>query len=366
MDSITTASLSFPHAEPPAPGEILRVAPGVHWLRMPLPFRLDHINLWLIEDGEGFCIVDTGINMGKTRELWEKLFARHFGARPVTRVIVTHMHPDHVGTAGWLCEKWAAPLYMSLGEYHSVQNTMQGFGDAESVSRRVFYLANGIPEDRVGMFERHRGGYRQVVAAMPAEFLRLREGQPIVVGGKSWVPIMGYGHSPEHVALYCAELGVLIAGDQVLPKITTNVSVWPIEPMADSLTWFIESTKKMYKLPSDTLVLPSHGLPFQGLHTRADQLIAHHDERLDMLRAFCATPTGATGVDCVPALFPGRELDEHQFVFALGETLAHLHCLETRGQAARLKDANGVYRFRTLGDVPQPPALHDVDEPEMV
>jgi glyoxylase-like metal-dependent hydrolase (beta-lactamase superfamily II) len=161
-------------------------------------------------------------------------------------------------------------------------------------------------------------------------------------------------------------LNVLIAGDQVLPKITTNVSVWPIEPLADSLTWFIDSTKKMYALPADTLVLPSHGLPFHGLHSRADQLIAHHDERLDMLRAFCATPDGATGVDCVPALFPGKVLDEHQFVFALGETLAHLHCLETRRQAARLTDAHGVHRFRTIGEAPPPPSLHDVDEPDIV
>jgi glyoxylase-like metal-dependent hydrolase (beta-lactamase superfamily II) len=366
MDSLASQPLTFPHAEPPPPAEILRVAPGIHWLRMPLPFRLDHINLWLIEDGEGFCIVDTGINMSKTRELWETLFKRHFGARPVTRVIVTHMHPDHVGTAGWLCQKWNAPLYMSLGEYHSVQNTIQGFGDAESVSRRSFYLANGIPEAKVGMFESHRGGYRQVVSAMPPEFVRLREGHDVMVGGRAWRPIMGYGHSPEHVALYCAELKVLIAGDQVLPKITTNVSVWPIEPLADSLTWFIESTKKMYALAPDTLVLPSHGLPFRGLHARADQLIAHHDERLDALRAACAAPAGLTGVESVPALFPGRELDEHQFVFALGETLAHLHCLETRGQAERLTDSQGIHRFRTLGEAPSPPALHDVDEPEMV
>lgn len=366
MDTIIANPLSFPHAEPPPGGEILRVAPGIHWLRMPLPFRLDHINLWLIEDGEGFCIVDTGINMSKTRALWESLFTRYFASRPVTRVIVTHMHPDHVGTAGWLCERWRVPLYMSLGEYHSVQNTMQGFGDAEAVSRRIFYLANGIPESGIGTFEKHRGGFRQVVAPMPAEFVRIREGQPLSVGGRSWMPIMGYGHSPEHAALYCAELKVLIAGDQVLPKITTNVSVWPIEPLADSLTWFIDSTKKMYGLPSDTLVLPSHGLPFYGLHARADQLIEHHDERLDALRAFCASNHGATGVDSVPALFPGKVLDEHQFVFALGETLAHLHCLESRGQAERLTDAHGVHRFRTLGDAPKPAPLHDVDEPEMV
>lgn len=366
MDTLAATPLSFPHAAPPPGGELLRVAPGIHWLRMPLPFRLDHINLWLVEDGEGFCAVDTGIHMSKTRELWEQIAARHLKSRPITRVLVTHMHPDHVGTAGWLCEKWRAPLYMSLGEYHSVQNTLRGFGDHEDESRRVFYLSNGIPESGVDLFQRHRGGYNQVVSGVPPEFVRLMEGADITIGGRQWRPIMGYGHSPEHVALYCEDLKVLIAGDQILPKITTNVSVWPIEPLADSLSWFIASTRKMYALASDTLVLPSHGLPFIGLHARADQLLAHHDERLDALRAFCATPLGSTGVESVPALFPGKELDDHQFVFALGETLAHLHCLESRRLVERVTDARGVHRFRTLGEAPAVQPLHDVDEPEVV
>ncbi len=366
MDTLNDPTLDFPHAGPPEGGVMFPVAPGIWWLRMPLPFRLDHINLWLVKDGEHLAAVDTGIAMSKTKKLWEQLFAGDFAGRRLSRIVVTHMHPDHVGLAGWLGERFAAPLYMTLGEYHSTQNTMRGFGDAETESRRRFYLANGIAESGIEAFARHRGGFKQVVSELPPEYVRIMEGKPLVIDGKSWDIVAGFGHSPEHASLYCAELGVLIAGDQVLPKITTNVSVWPIEPLANSLQWFLDSIAKFKALPQDTLVLPSHGLPFRGLHRRIDQLVAHHDERLDALRAACAVPQGRHAVELTPVLFPGKDLDEHQFVFALGETLAHLHCLEGRGQAERLVGADGVHRFRTLGEAPAGVELHDVDDPEMV
>jgi glyoxylase-like metal-dependent hydrolase (beta-lactamase superfamily II) len=366
MDTLMEAQLDYPHAGPPEGGVMFPVAPGLWWLRMPLPFRLDHINLWLAKDGEHLAAIDTGIAMSKTRALWEKLFAGDFAGRRLSKIVVTHMHPDHVGLAGWLNERFGAPLYMSLGEYHSTQNTMRGFGDSETDSRRRFYLANGIPESGLDAFARHRGGFKQVVSELPPDYVRIMEGKPLFLDGRRWEIIAGFGHSPEHCSLYCAELGVLIAGDQVLPKITTNVSVWPIEPMANSLQWFLDSIEKFRTLPPDTLVLPSHGLPFRGLHRRLDQLVAHHDERLDVLRAACAIEDGKHGVELTPTLFPGKVLDEHQFVFALGETLAHLHCLEGRGQAERLIGKDGVHRFRTIGPAPTGVELHDVDDPEMV
>lgn len=366
MDTLADSLLDFPHAAPPDGGVMFPVAPGVWWLRMPLPFRLDHINLWLVRDGANLAAVDTGIGMSKTRALWEKLFDGDFAGRRLSKIVVTHMHPDHVGLAGWLNRRFDAPLHMTLGEYHSTQSTMHGFGDSETESRRRFYMANGIPESGLETFARHRGGYQQVVSELPPDYVRLLEGKPLTIDGKRWEVIAGFGHSPEHASLYCAELGVLIAGDQILPKITTNVSVWPIEPFANALQWFLDSIEKFRALPDDTLVLPSHGLPFRGLHRRLDQLVAHHDERLDALRAACATAEGRHGVELTPVLFPGRELDEHQFVFALGETLAHLHCLDGRGQVERVVGADGVHRFRTLGSAPDGVTLHDVDDPEMV
>lgn len=346
MDTLTGGAMTFPHREVPPGGEIVKVAEGVWWVRMPLPFKLDHINLWLVEDGEGFAIVDTGINLPEVRELWEKIFAQQLGGRPITRVLCTHMHPDHLGLGGWLTERWKARLWITLGEYLSAQTARIGFGREENASRRGFYRSNGMAEERLDLFDRHRGSYASIVGPLPVEYQRLRDGETFTMGGRQWRVIVCLGHAPEHASFYCAELGVLIAGDQVLPKITTNVSVWPMEPLANALQWFLDGIVKLRQLPADTLVLPSHGLPFSGLHARLDQLAAHHDERLGALREACgeAGERGATGVEMVPVLFP-RQLDDHQFVFALGETLAHLHCLEGRGQARRVTDRHGIHHF---------------------
>src|SRR6478752_6989958 len=322
------AQLRYPCGDVPDPGTIKNVAPGIYWLRMPLPFQLNHINLWLIEETDSWTIVDTGINTDATRELWEKIFAEQLAGKPVTRVVATHLHPDHVGLAGWLCEKWNAPLWMTLGEYMS------------AVPAR-----NGVPTDKITLFHRHKGGYAKGVAPLPSAFQRLIHAHPITMGGHRWDVIVGRGHAPEHASLWCPELNVLIAGDQVLPKISTNVGVWPNEPTADALTWFLDGFSRFRRLPADALVLPSHGFPFVGLHTRLDQLVAHHDARLNDMATSIARngTTGATGWDMVPVLFP-RHLDNNQVVFAFGETLAHLHCLETRARVKRVL-VDGVHRF---------------------
>src|SRR5215475_11382621 len=245
------AQLRFPCGDVPAPGDIKNVAPGIYWLRMPLPFQLNHINLWLVEDKDGWTIVDTGINTEATRDLWEKIFAQKLSGRPVTRVIATHLHPDHVGLAA----------------------------------------------DRIALFHRHKGGYAKGVAPLPPSFQRLIHAHPITLGGHRWDVIVGRGHAPDHASVWCPELNVLIAGDQVLPKISTNVGVWPNEPTADALTWFLDGFSRFRRLPANALVLPSHGFPFVGLHTRLDQLVAHHDARLnDMTAAIARTGNkGATG-----------------------------------------------------------------------
>ncbi|HTR83519.1 MAG TPA: MBL fold metallo-hydrolase, partial [Reyranella sp.] len=270
------AQLRFPCGDVPEPGTIKNVAPGIYWLRMPLPFQLNHINLWLVEETGGWTIVDTGINTEATRELWEQIFGRHLAGKPVTRVIATHLHPDHVGLAGWLCERWQAPLYMTLGEYMSAVAARNDFIDAED-TRAKHVLRNGVPADKVPLFHRHKGGYAKGVAPLPVSFQRLIHAHPITLGGHRWDVIVGRGHAPEHASLWCPELNVLIAGDQVLPKISTNVGVWPNEPLADALTWFLDGFSRFRRLPADALVLPSHGFPFIGLHTRLDQLVAHHD-----------------------------------------------------------------------------------------
>jgi glyoxylase-like metal-dependent hydrolase (beta-lactamase superfamily II) len=357
------AQLRYPCGDVPEPGVIKNVAPGIYWLRMPLPFQLNHINLWLIEERDGWTIVDTGINTDATRALWEKIFAHQLRGKPVIRVVATHLHPDHVGLAGWLCERWNAPLLMTLGEYMSAVAARNDFIENEDM-RAAHLRRNGVPADSIPLFHRHKGGYAKGVAPLPPTFQRLIHAHPITLGGHRWDVVVGRGHAPEHASLWCPELNVLIAGDQVLPKISTNVGVWPNEPFADALTWFLDGFSRFRRLPADALVLPSHGFPFVGMHTRLDQLVAHHDARLNEITAAIARtgPRGSTGWDMVPVLFP-RHLDNNQVVFAFGETLAHLHCLEARARVKRIV-VDGVHRFVALLDTSSSPS--DDSEAEMM
>lgn len=333
--------------EPPI-GETWEVAPGVRWLRMPLPFKLDHINLWMLEDGDGWTIVDTGINTEETRDAWERVFVNTLDGKPVKRVIVTHFHPDHVGLAGWLTTKFNVPLWMPYTEWSTGRMLSFETGQTAGDVFHTFYKAAGFTGERLAQVDRRVGRYGGNISPIPAAIRRIGHGDDIAIGGHSWRVIEGNGHSPEHACLYCPDLGVLISGDQILPKISPNVSVWPQEPEGDPLARFLSSLERFRGLPADTLVLPSHNWPFRGLLERLDDLADHHVERLDEAQAACADRDavgGATAVDVLEHLFK-RELDTHQMFFAIGESLAHLHHLMTQGRVRRETDALGVYRFR--------------------
>ncbi|MGH8629695.1 MAG: MBL fold metallo-hydrolase [Burkholderiales bacterium] len=338
----TPAALAFPFSEPPAAGTVREVAPGVFWLRMPLAFALDHINLWLLRDGDGWTGVDCGIALPDTQAHWERIFAEVLGRAGLTRLIVTHYHPDHMGNAGWMAQRFGAPLIMTEAEYltaHAHYDRIAGY-DAESTAS--LFAANGLDAKRVAVIGGRGNPYRQRVSTPPRRFQRMMDGDEIEIGGQSWRIIVGYGHAPEHAALYCASLGVLISGDMLLPKISTNVSVWSIEPEGDPLKLFLRSIDRFAALPEDTLVLPSHGLPFRGARTRIAALHRHHEDRLDEVLQACG---GAiTAAELLPVLFR-RPLDDHQLFFAMGESLAHLHYLWHRGRLARAKGADGVVRF---------------------
>jgi glyoxylase-like metal-dependent hydrolase (beta-lactamase superfamily II) len=362
------AQLQFPCGDPPEGGALQQVADGVYWLRMPLPFQLNHINLWLVEESDGWTIVDCGINLPDTRAHWETIFSRELKGKPVTRVISTHMHPDHVGLAGWLCERWKAPLWMTMGEFLSTLTVRASLGEGGPEMARAFQRMNGVPEESLKIFERHRNGFAAIVAPLPASYRRLVDGERFKLGGRNWQVIVGHGHAPEHVSLWCGQLNLLIAGDQVLPKISTNVGVWPNMPDDNALQWFLDDMHKFRPLPEDALVLPSHGPPFVGLHRRLDQLVAHHDERLHVLRAACAArgELGASGWQMTPVLFQ-RHLDGSQVVFAFGETIAHMHCLQGRGEVARVRGSDGVLRFVSTGLVSDvAPIVEDNDAPSEI
>jgi glyoxylase-like metal-dependent hydrolase (beta-lactamase superfamily II) len=338
--------VEYPFPDVPAPGIAAEVAPGVHWLRMQLPFELDHINLWALEDGEGWTLVDTGLGNAQTREHWDGFFGARLGGRPVRRVIVTHYHPDHAGNAGWLCERFGAGLWMSRAEYLTVHAARHGAAGYSTEAQIALFRSNGLPEARGRELLTRGDLYRKLVPDFPFAHKRVFEGEEIAVGGCDWRVLFGYGHSPEHVSLYCEKTNVLIAGDMLLPRISTNVAVRPIDPWSNPLRLFLDSIGRYAGLPEDMLVLPSHGLPFRGAHGRIAQLQAHHAERLAALEASCkASPRSAS--DVLEVLFR-RKLDNNQIFFAMGEAIAHLHCLQYDGKLARTVDKDGVARFSSL------------------
>jgi glyoxylase-like metal-dependent hydrolase (beta-lactamase superfamily II) len=336
-------SLHFPVATPPVPGEVIPIAPGVLWLRMPLPFALDHINLWLLDDGPSWTAVDTGFSSPETKAAWQQIFAAELGGRRIGRVIVTHYHPDHIGLAGWLTEHWQAPLWTTEKEWlHARMMSRDGNEDSARL-RRDFAHRAGLDDDAATSFAERQGGYRRGVPSVPPSYHRIGEGTRVQIGGREWRVIIGEGHAPEHACLYCAETGTLIAGDQILPRISPNISVQAHEPDGDPLARYLASLDKLRRaLPPDILVLPSHNLPFRGVHTRIDELAAHHHARCAEAIAACERPLSAA--ELMPVLFK-RQLDRHQTGFALGEALAHLHYLVGQGEIARATGADGVDRF---------------------
>jgi glyoxylase-like metal-dependent hydrolase (beta-lactamase superfamily II) len=345
--------LDYPFGETlPAPGALHEAAPGVLWLRMGLPFALNHINLWLLEDEfetdagtvRGWTVVDCGIANDATRAAWETIFDTQLRGLPIVRVIATHYHPDHVGLADWLCTRWRAPLWMTTGEYTYARIMSATLAGTDGETMLPHYQQHGLSDP--ALLDKLRGRqshYNSLVPAVPLSHIRLQDGQSFRIGKHDWRVITGAGHTPEHASLYCADLNVLISGDMVLPRISTNVSVLPLEPDASPVQLYLDSLAKFNDLPDDTLVLPSHGKPFRGLHTRITQLSDHHAARLAEVMEACATPQSAA--DIVPVMFP-RALDAHQLTFALGEALAHLNKLWLDRKLRRELGADGIIRFR--------------------
>ena len=331
--------IAYPHETAPAPGVAVLVAPGIEWLCMPLPFALNHINLWLLADGDGYAAVDTGFAQDPIKEAWKSALVE----RRLTRCIVTHCHPDHLGLAAWLEQETGAGLWIAQGEYLAAHMMVEQIAGYKISAMVEFFRRHGLDQARIDGLVARGNGYKKGVPAIPATYHRLFDKQVLNIGDHEWRTIVGHGHAPEHMSLYCAELGVLISGDMLLPRISTNISVMASTPHADPLGLFLDSIDKFRVLPADTLVLPSHGRPFRGLHARVDQLHAHHAERCEVLIDACRGKAhSAAGL--IGVLF-GRELpDPHQTMFAMGEAIAHLNYLEHAGKLQRIEE-NGLVRF---------------------
>ena len=337
------SALIYPWAEPPELGRTREVADGLLWIHLPLPFALNHVNAWLLRDEAGWTVVDTGIEAPDMAEPWDRIFADDLDGAPVTRVICTHMHPDHIGRAGAICRRFDARLWMTRLEYVTGRMLLADTGRSAPEAGVRFYRAAGWDAPALAQYRERFGQFGSAVSPLPDSFRRLEDGQVLTIDGRAWRVVVGSGHSPEHACLYSRELQVFIAGDQVLPRISPNVSVFPTEPDADPLgDWMASLAKLEREVPDDVLVLPSHGRPFRGLHARLQELARGHEMSLDRLARSLDAPKRA--VDVFGNLF-ARRIEGGLLGMATGEALAHLARLERDGRAVRETGPDGVWRW---------------------
>lgn len=340
------SELEYPFALRPEPGEAVEIAAGVLWVRMRLPFQLNHINLWLLEDDDGWTVVDCGLRDEATTDAWMMLFNGPMRGRPIKRVIVTHLHPDHVGLAGWLARRFSAELWMSRTDYLLCRLLVSDTNKEAPEEGVRFYRAAGIPEDILETYKTRFGEFGHGVYHLPNAYRRLQAGEQIRIGDRVWETVVGRGHAPEHMCLWCRSEHLFISGDQILPRISSNVSVFPTEPDANPLHEWIESCVHLEGLlQNDVLVLPAHNEPFRRAGLRLRELVDMHEAGMEKLLVLCAQPKRA--VDCFPALFRSR-ITSGNYLMAAGESLAHLNCLRARGAVVRTTDAQGVDWYKAV------------------
>jgi glyoxylase-like metal-dependent hydrolase (beta-lactamase superfamily II) len=349
-DRLPKPTLEYPFAQPPEPGTALQLAPGVVWMRMPLPMMLNHINIWGIEDGDGWAIVDTGMRTDETLAAWRQLFASATDGKRLSRIFATHMHPDHIGMAGWLTRKFDIRLWMTRLEYMHCRVLMADTGREAPDDGVAFYRRAGWSDSAIENYRARFGNFGKRIHAMPDSYRRIVDGEVLRIGAHDWRVIVGTGHSPEHACYYCPELKLLISGDQVLPRISSNVSVHPTEPDENPMADWLASLQKIKaQVPDDVLVLPSHNEAFRGLHARLDYLEATQLRTLARLRKSLAEPRRT--IDVFAALFARAigENDAGLLNLATGESQACLNYLLQRGEIKREIDAGGVAWYRRVG-----------------
>ncbi|PTM45787.1 glyoxylase-like metal-dependent hydrolase (beta-lactamase superfamily II) [Sphingomonas aerolata] len=343
-EPLTHKGLVYPlgHREP-EPGNVFRIAPGVDWVRLKIPGPLRHVNCWMLADGDGDALVDTGMNTPEARDAWTAILAGPKSGVRITRVIGTHFHPDHIGLAGWLCEAHDAALVMTRGEWLTARMLAADARDAVPAEMLAFWRGAGWDSTQIAHASaKGWAGFRKIITPLPLGYTRITDGDVLTVGRDDWRVVIGSGHSPEHACLLNEVSGILIAGDQVLPRISPNISLGITEPHADPLGEWFAAIARLKTLPADLLVLPGHGDPFTGLHTRLGAMDREHRERLDELAAFLAEPRRA--VECFGRLFR-RAIGPDLLGMATGEALAHLRRLEVEGRAVR-DSVDGVWWWR--------------------
>ena len=339
-----TETIRYPVETPPEPGEAIEIAEGVLWMRLPLPMKLDHVNVFALDDGEGWTVVDTGFSSNKTRAIWESLLSGPLGGKPVTRVLVTHHHPDHIGLAGWLRSDHGAEVVTTRTAWlfgRMLQLDEQPLPVAETLA---FWTDCGMDPGLMARRAAERPfNFADIVAPLPLGFTRITEGDRIRIGGRDWAVRMGNGHAPEHATLWADDGDLVLGGDQLLPSISPNLGVYATEPEADPVADWLEACARLGPHATEgQLVLPGHKLPFTGLPLRMRQLAENHEGALDRLRSHLAEPRAAA--ECFAPIFK-REIGEGEYGLALVEAMAHCLHLWHRGEATRTRRDDGAWAF---------------------
>jgi glyoxylase-like metal-dependent hydrolase (beta-lactamase superfamily II) len=341
-------TLRFPFETAPAPDEVIEIRPGLLWVRLKLPFRLNHVNIYLLADGDGWTMIDTGIGNDDTIAAWTKLFEGPLRDVTITRLVVTHAHPDHVGLAGWIVERFGCPLLMSQVEYLQSAYFQHRGAPERRLAQRLFFRRHGMDEDLTDQLLGRGQDYLQRVSVLPASYHRLSRNDDLTIGSRRFTVLTGGGHALDQVMLSCPEDKLFLSADQVLSKISPNVSVWAVEPNSNALGDYLRSLSELERaVHADVLVLPGHGLPFYGVKTRIRQLADHHEERCRLIVQACRE-TARSCAQLVPVVFSKHPLDPHQIGFAAGEVVAHLNYLVAEGRLAVSESDDGVTRFRAL------------------
>ncbi|MBW6495593.1 MAG: MBL fold metallo-hydrolase [Burkholderiaceae bacterium] len=336
-------TLSFPYPEPPDPGAIIEVAPGVLWARFPLPFRLNHINVFLLADGDGWAVIDAGIADDASRDAWQALMAGPLRGERLTRLIVTHSHPDHIGLAGWLCARFGAALVTSQTAWLTCLYESLAPDALDRATYHLDYLRHGFGDHAETLMQfGHR--YLRMVEPLPDTFRRIVAGDVLHIGERDFRVLTGDGHAPEQVMLHCASDGLFLAADQVLANITPNVSVWATDPDGDPLGLYLRSLAMIGReVSDDVLVLPGHQLPFRGLHSRLKALARHHEDRFSRILAACSEAPRSV-FELLPALFR-LPLGPHETSFAFSEARAHVNRMVIEGTLRWVDLGDGTARI---------------------
>lgn len=345
--NIQSHGIRYPFETPPEEGQAIEVAAGVLWMRLPLPMALDHVNIFALDDGDSWTVIDTGFDSKRGRAIWQRLLAGPMAGKPVGRVIVTHHHPDHIGLAGWLQAQGAELLTTRTAWLYARMLVLDE--QATPLPEQIaFWRAAGMPADLLAQRVADRPfNFADVVAPLPLGFTRLQAGDSITMGGRRWTIRIGNGHAPEHATFWSQDDGLVLGGDQLLPSISANIGVYPTEPDADPLAEWLDSCESFQPFArDDQLILPGHKLPFTGLPLRLRQMVENHQGALDRLRAHLTTPR--TAAECFMPLFK-REITGHAYGLALVEAVAHLNHLLQRGDVTRTVQADGAWAWVIRG-----------------